>query len=123
MTATDVKAVIVFTSAAGKLGRSVAKNLADGYRIVGLDRRLRVLCVVSWRSHRIRSRDARLGEGGGAARANLRFAGRARRQVSAAQVPVHRGARHAQRARRLADAVAAAFEFAAHQFSSAALQQ
>lgn len=60
MTATDVKAVIVFTSAAGKLGRSVAKNLADGYRIGGLDRGVRALCVVPWPSHRIRARDARL---------------------------------------------------------------
>ena len=40
-TVTDVRPVVLVTGAAGNLGRSVAKALEDGYRIVGLDRQAR----------------------------------------------------------------------------------
>ena len=38
MIVADARPVVLVTGAAGNLGRSVAKALADGYRIVGLDR-------------------------------------------------------------------------------------
>ena len=41
MTAADARPIVLLTGAAGNLGRSVAKALADGYRIVGLDRQAR----------------------------------------------------------------------------------
>jgi nucleoside-diphosphate-sugar epimerase len=41
MTGSNVRPVVLVTGAAGNLGRSVAAALADGYRIVGLDRRAR----------------------------------------------------------------------------------
>ena len=41
MTAADARPIVLVTGAAGNLGRSVAKALADGYRIVGLDRKAR----------------------------------------------------------------------------------
>ena len=41
MTAADARPIIAVTGAAGNLGRSVAKALTDGYRIVGLDRQAR----------------------------------------------------------------------------------
>ena len=39
--AADARPVVLVTGAAGNLGRSVAAALADGYRIVGLDRQAR----------------------------------------------------------------------------------
>ena len=41
MTAADVRPIALVTGAAGNLGRSVAKAMADGYCIVGLDRKAR----------------------------------------------------------------------------------
>jgi nucleoside-diphosphate-sugar epimerase len=41
MTAADTRLIVLVTGAAGNLGRSVANALADGYRIVGLDRKAR----------------------------------------------------------------------------------
>ena len=41
MTGADDSAIVLVTGAAGNLGRSVAAALADGYRIVGLDRQAR----------------------------------------------------------------------------------
>ena len=41
MTGADARPVVLVTGAAGNLGRSVAAALADGYRIVGLDRKTR----------------------------------------------------------------------------------
>ncbi len=41
MTAADARPIVLVTGAAGNLGRSVANALADGYRIVGLDREAR----------------------------------------------------------------------------------
>jgi hypothetical protein len=39
MTGADARPIVLVTGAAGDLGRSVAAALADGYRIVGLDRK------------------------------------------------------------------------------------
>ncbi len=41
MTGADARPIVLVTGAAGNLGRSVAAALADGYRIVGLDRKAR----------------------------------------------------------------------------------
>ena len=41
MTAADARPIVLVTGAAGNLGRSVAKAMADGYRIVGLDLKAR----------------------------------------------------------------------------------
>ncbi len=41
MTRADIRPIVLVTGAAGNLGRSVAAALADGYRIVGLDRQAR----------------------------------------------------------------------------------
>jgi len=41
MTGADSRPIVLVTGAAGNLGRSVAAALADGYRIVGLDRKAR----------------------------------------------------------------------------------
>jgi len=41
MSGADARPVVLVTGAAGNLGRSVAAALADGYRIVGLDRKAR----------------------------------------------------------------------------------
>jgi len=41
MTGADARPIVLVTGAAGNLGRSVAAALADGYRIVGLDRKTR----------------------------------------------------------------------------------
>ena len=41
MTGADARPIVLVTGAAGNLGRSVAAALADGYRIVGLDRQAR----------------------------------------------------------------------------------
>jgi nucleoside-diphosphate-sugar epimerase len=38
MSGADARPIVLVTGAAGNLGRSVAAALADGYRIVGLDR-------------------------------------------------------------------------------------
>ena len=41
MTSANARPIVLITGAAGNLGRSVAKALAGGYRIVGLDRKAR----------------------------------------------------------------------------------
>jgi nucleoside-diphosphate-sugar epimerase len=41
MTGADARPIVLVNGAAGNLGRSVAAALADGYRIVGLDRKTR----------------------------------------------------------------------------------